>query len=52
MIVWLSVAAAIALVVAASVRLRRLHRHDRPPDRRPRAGDPHWGDWPPDQMSP
>jgi hypothetical protein len=43
------VVAAVALVVAAAAHMLRHRfgaRRPRPPD------DPHWGDWPPDQMAP
>ncbi len=44
MILWASVAGAIALTAGAVARL--LGRA------RPRRHDPDWGDWPPDQMAP
>ena len=49
MIAWASVAAVIALVVVAATRMLR---RDPAEGRRHQASDPHWGDWPPDQMSP
>lgn len=47
MILWLTVVGAVAVVTAASVwmlgRVRPRSNRESP--------DPHWGDWPPDQMS-
>lgn len=47
MTVWITVAAAVFVVTAASAWMSR---RVRPHRERPPAG-PHWGDWPPDQMS-
>lgn len=46
MILWLSVAGAVAVVAVAAIRMLRRRDTPRPPR------DVHWGDWPPDQMAP
>jgi hypothetical protein len=45
---WLGAFGAVVVITAASWWMVRLHRLE--PRHRARR-DPHWGDWPPDQMA-